>query len=764
MKYSLPTRVFALIFSFLLLLSGCSAGHGGSILVQPFLNREFAEFYPQEVQSALHTVTNGGAEKEFVAKSGLISLYYDPVTSAVSVQDTGRKKLWSALPAPVAGQEERSAAVLTLTVREGDRFYYMNSQDNSVAFGRNEYTLVRDESRPAEKGIELYTLVCKYALYPDRETAERTAFLPEDVAFLVTVTYQLADGSLYVNLTHENLSGNPKARIETLGLLEYFGAYAESGADDFLLVPDGCGAAVKTGEADAEYSPQVFRVYGEDASLPIREAQGAVMPAYGIRQADGGFVALVEQGDALAEIHCDRVRKDSNYNYVGARFRLTPYVSIPGKKETDTYLAAESYSGELGLCMRFISGSGASVGSMASAVREQLIRNQTLSTKTVAEQDALPFHLSLLAAAPQKLFTLRGKTAAPRQMLTTFAQAQTIVERLKGKGVNNLSLRYQGAFGGLIGAADSADAHMLTRLGGKEGYRELQRYIEAQNMALYLDFGLLTRGSSTPFSGGKNAVSLNEEAVSVTRARSSDALLGTPPQTQKLRSYENLEKTVISILSKLRNLETSGICLNDVGELVYADYSAPAHNRQAAAETLAEQVTALSTNRKLMVTRGNSYTLKNVSAITELPLHTVREPGVAYQELPFVQMVLHGIVDYSGEPINYSKNRAKTMLRFLEFGALPSFEWCFEETMKTGAAEDLLYYEDWLQEASDFYAKANRALLGLRGARITAYTQPAENLFCTEYETGARIYVNYAQKDITLDGLTVKAMDFLRVN
>jgi len=764
MKHAPFFRVFALIIPFSLLLSGCAEKHGGSILVQPFLNSEFAEFYPQEVQSELHTVKNDGAAKEFVAKSGLISLYYDPVTTAVSVQDADRKKLWSALPVPVAGQEEKNAAVLTLTVREGDRFYYMNSQDNSVAFGRNEYSLVRDGSRPEEKGIELYTLVCTYELYPDRETAERTAFRQEDVAFQVAVTYQLADGSLYVSVEHENLSGNPEARIETLGLLEYFGAYAEGGKEDFLLVPDGCGAAVKTGEEDAEYQPQVFRVYGEDASFPIKEENAAVMPAYGIRQADGGFVALVEQGDALSEIHCDRVREGSNYNYVGARFRLTPYVSIPGKKQTDTYLAADSYSGELGLCMRFISGSGASVGSMASAVREQLIRNKTLSTKTVAEQDAVPFHLSLLGAAPQKLFTLRGKSFAPRQTLTTFAQAQTIVERLKGKGVNNLSLRYQGAFGGLLGAADGAGARIPAGLGGMEGYRELQRYLQAQNMDFYLDFGLLTRGRYTPFFGGKNAWSLNEEQVSAARAHPSDVMLGADPVPQKLRSYENLEKAVIGMLSKLRNLEATGICVNDVGELVYADYTAPARNRQQAAEMLTEQVTALSTNRRLMITGGNSYTLKNVSVITELPMHTARTPSRAYQELPFVQMVLHGIVDYAGEPINYGKNRAKTMLRFLEFGALPSFEWCFEETTKTGAAEDLLYYEDWLQEASDFYAKANRILLGLRGARITAHNQLAENLFCTEYETGARIYVNYAQRDITEDGLTIKAMDCLRVN
>ena len=37
-------------------------------------------------------------------------------------------------------------------------------------------------------------------------------------------------------------------------------------------------------------------------------------------------------------------------------------------------------------------------------------------------------------------------------------------------------------------------------------------------------------------------------------------------------------------------------------------------------------------------------------------------------------------------------------------------------------------------------------------------------VFCTEYDTGAKIYVNYTQSDVTVSGITVPAGDFIRIN
>ena len=47
---------------------------------------------------------------------------------------------------------------------------------------------------------------------------------------------------------------------------------------------------------------------------------------------------------------------------------------------------------------------------------------------------------------------------------------------------------------------------------------------------------------------------------------------------------------------------------------------------------------------------------------------------------------------------------------------------------------------------------------------MTDHYQVADGIFCTEYDTGSLIYVNYTDSDFETLGVTVEAGSFLRVN
>ena len=69
----------------------------------------------------------------FVAKSGLIELYFDKVTYSVAIKDTAADRLWCSLPSFAGENEDASVVSVKLSDRNGN-IYYLNSQDNSVAF------------------------------------------------------------------------------------------------------------------------------------------------------------------------------------------------------------------------------------------------------------------------------------------------------------------------------------------------------------------------------------------------------------------------------------------------------------------------------------------------------------------------------------------------------------------------------------------------------------------------------------------------------
>ena len=131
--------------------------------------------------------------------------------------------------------------------------------------------------------------------------------------------------------------------------------------------------------------------------------------------------------------------------------------------------------------------------------------------------------------------------------------------------------------------------------------------------------------------------------------------------------------------------------------------------------------------------------------------------------VPFVPLILHGIVDYTGDPINTQINMQEALLKYVEYGACPHFAWSYEPSSEN-EKDDKYYYDNTINTASEYYRKANETLNDLREARMTDHYQVADGIFCTEYDTGSLVYVNYTDTDFETLGVTVGARSFIRVN
>ena len=120
----------------------------------------------------------------------LIELYIDETTYAVAVKETSQNKMWYALPQQDNGKEENRAAVVSLEVLQGGKHYSLNSQDNSVAFGTASYELI-------DNGLKV-----SYRIAVDEKTAKKAAGdrSATDIAFDVSVTYTLEDGSFFAQV------------------------------------------------------------------------------------------------------------------------------------------------------------------------------------------------------------------------------------------------------------------------------------------------------------------------------------------------------------------------------------------------------------------------------------------------------------------------------------------------------------------------------------------------------------------------------------
>ena len=854
-------RILSVLLIFFLIVAGIIF----AIFYKPSDVRIIRSVKSQNIISAkaptqeFHYSESQNSFTEKAAASGLIELYIDPDSKSFGIFETGNRRLWSALPLleTVAQGEELSdsASIATLKVLGGKDIYYLNTQDNSLAYKKASYKLI-------DGGAEF-----TYDLFADEITSLKTEYDKNDIGFRIILSVTLKDGSMLVDCKHSNLTGNPDAYIESIDLLNSFGAYNDSKENDFLLVPDGSGAIIKTSIYDESFESLSFSVYGNDPSNPVESTGSAIVPAFGIKHGETAFVTIIENGDSFATIHASKATSLSEYNRVFSSFGITPvkyadnniYVSekkydgdislcyrfltgnnatyaglasacreqldskendfllvpdgsgaiiktsiydesfeslsfsvygndpsnpvestgsaiVPafGIKHGETafvtiiengdsfatihaskatslseynrvfssfgitpvkyadnniYVSEKKYDGDISLCYRFLTGNNATYAGLASACREQLIRNSVLSTKTVNKADYIPCFLSL-------------------ESNTSFEQATDMLTHMKSKGINNISLRYSGAFKGGDESRVESVLKLSKESGGRNGLAELNEYAAKQKMSIYFDINLIS-GNNVPD---------DEKVMNIFRKDAE-----TEIKNRTLASLNTLSKVITSVLNSTDTQEFSGFCINDAGSVLYSDFSKNGISRHNAAQIISSGIAPLSTEKSIMAVTGNFYMIKSVDSIVNMPMGISASASGAYVSIPFVPLILHGIVDYTGDAINTQINKEQAMLKYVEYGACPHFAWSYE-SQSDKPETDIYYYDNTINVASEYYAKSNSVLNDLRDARMTDHYQVADGIFCTEYDTGSLIYVNYTDEAFETLGVTVEARSFIRVN
>ena len=702
-----------------------------------------------ETERGIHITDTSNLEK--VAADGVIELYFDRTSYSVSVYETTSGQFWHSLP--VQPNTASDAAVLSLEIERDGVHYELNSQDDSIAYGNIGYSLIEENDVPV--GIKV-----NYVLSIDEPDGAEN-----DSAYEVSVNYQLKDGSLIVSADCSKLENDENSHVISMNLLEYFGSMSENESEGFILVPDGSGAIIDLSYKPDSFDEVILPVYGSNLTVDNEKEQTgqAIFPIFGVKRSKGAFVAIIQNGDALSEIHADR-SVNCGVDKVYSKFTITDsavYENM-GTDEAAEYFSSEAYDGNVKICYRFLSESNANFTGMSISCREQLIRDGLLSTKTVSESDYLPMNLTVIGTADRYIDSFRINTVNTK-VLTSFEEAIDMVSQLKAKGINSLNLRYVGMFTGGTNQDILSRVKLNTDLGGKREYEELCDYLDGLKMSLFADVNILSVASDNIEKDSNAAVSILSESGLYYLENSVGSVIDYVPElySRKLLSPNILESSIDRFIKNTADISVDGICINDAGNILYSDFGDNYINREEAKSIISQSAVTLMNNRNKMVSVGNMYMMKQADFIVDMPVASERiETEEGYDGVPFIQMIIHGTIEYSLTSINSSSNYESEMLKCIEYGALPSFEWIYS----SDGNQSQYYYSEWLTRAADFYARANETLYDLRSVRIVDNYYAADtDVKCTEYENGAVIYVNYSSVDQVVDEVTVPAMDFVRI-
>ncbi|MCR4594219.1 MAG: hypothetical protein K5761_04115 [Clostridiales bacterium] len=703
-------KFIALISAVIIFLSSCTTAKTGRISSKGVILTA-----AKNAGETYHMVDKKNCQ--VIASSGLIIMYFDKTTMTVGIKDTVSGVFWSSVPENTVSKKFQYAPAELLLSDGNGKQYLLNTQDNSVAVKKAKYLI-------GERGVTVTY---------DLESSD------EKVKAGFTVRYTLADGSFYVNLSMNSLDLPDDIYLEKISLMDDFGSFEKSDTDDFIFVPDGCGALIYPAIKDENFTPVSLKVYGNDKALDKSDKYSpCLVGAFGMKHGNSAFLCTIENGAEIADINAYRNSKTS-LNSVGVSFNTCD--SVYSDKRVVT---GNAYKQEIDLCYRFLSGKSATYSGLALACRETLIRNSILSTRVLSIPEGdIPLSVNLQAG----LINSNGSY----EVTSDFEQTLSLMNLLKAKGVNNVILRYNGISSKANnGNADFADFE--SDLGKESTYNDLYNYIKTQQFSLFLETDILSAASLSD-----QAVNIYGKGISFSPAKSSAP--NRPVKTQELLKMSALENTIDDILSS-SSLPFDGYALNDMGSYLYSDYSSSdGYTRSSSKAEIKKQVPVLASYKKVMIDTGNFYAIRNADYISNIPSTVYANKKTdAYKPIPFIQLMLHGTYEYSTSPSNESKDLVAAFLKAIEYGCLPNVSWYCKES------DSCYYFNNNINEVVSLYKKANDIFSDLRDKRITSHSEIQKNCYCVEYNNSAKVYVNYSNKDIKVGGITIPAKDVLKVS
>lgn len=527
-------------------------------------------------------------------------------------------------------------------------------------------------------------------------------------------------------------------------------------ADGYLFYPDGCGAILEFKDyAHFKELTQLFSVYGNAEKTAgmldffDQEEPEVIMPVYGISIGGHAMLAVVEEGAETARISVGSSSKIMALNNVFANFQYRRgfddlRVTTRKIKTYDTKAMPTDYAVRL----LFLPEGQDDYSDMAVAYRTYLM-NRGLTPKLNEQAVAIDLFMS----APED-----GLLFDTQRTVTTLEEAGQMMDELANVGVDKALLSLKGwAKGGYGNTPDRLPVE--GSVGSNAELAELMKKAEAMGSILSLTANFMEADAdSRGYSKRNDVVYLSNFAI-LTNSEEDTFLLSPNVISEKFAAFR----------SAAQSLGIGGLRFERMGKYIPYNYNKSYYHTTAQGQACCIQMLADAREAfgHVSAEGGAIWLAPYVDLLTSVPYE---DSGFQFttKSVPFYQMVMHGLRDYTGTPGNLSSDLERETLRWVEMGYIPYFEltWGSTETLMYTEYQSLFtaQYTAWIDEVAEIVrAFTTGDLACLRTALMMHHDCLSEDVYRVTYDNGAVVYVNYGSQETLADGHTIPAMDYLVV-
>ncbi|MGN0507193.1 MAG: DUF5696 domain-containing protein [Lachnospiraceae bacterium] len=601
----------------------------------------------------------------------------------------------------------------------------------------------------------------------EKDTAEKTSDKP---VFNLSVIYRLDGGDFTVEVPFDSIEYKEDFPVYYLSLLPYFGA-AGTQDEGYLLVPEGGGALITFNNGKTSQNSYYAQVYGWDMALDRDAVVHETKTAYNVfgeAKGNASYICILEQGAPYAAIQADISGRNNSYNFVNAVYTITKreQYDVSDKYNGNMFVYEESLPEGESLKQRYRFVNSGDYNDMAKAYQDYLFH--TYEGAFVKQETGEAPVLVEIVGAVDKVKQVLGVPVSKPLALTTFAEAEELLLQLKASGMNQLSIKLSGWANGGMKQKMLSSVSPVKELGGKKALKQMMSTATELGIPVYLD-GITNYAIDSDLLDGFFVYTDAARFVSKEKAELYEYSTTTYAKREGLDTYyllkENLIQEMVQNLVKEVKKYQGGVSFADIGMTLSSDFTRKAPvSRQGAMESQQAQLQTITSDTPVLMNWGNDYAIAYADMVTNMDLAGSKY-SILDKAIPFYQLALHGYKEYTGESLNLTKNMEEELLKSAEYGAGLSFTIMQESSF---TLQNTLYTEYFGAEYAscnkrmyEIYNRYNRELGHVFHQEMVNHEFLADELTCTTYEDGTKVYVNYGYNDATAaDGTMVPARDY----
>lgn len=607
----------------------------------------------------------------------------------------------------------------------------------------------------------------------------------------VAIEYTLNENGLDVCVPGNSIKEDEKFPLNYIDVLPYFTATKnndENGnpIDGYTIIPDGSGAVLEHNNGKYTYSKYQKRVYTTDLTktsiINTGSFEELMFPMYAVVNTgnSSGIIAHSTGSAAQMQLTADIAgRQDSyNVNYFTAYLREMKQIVVGTasyeQKTLEKWTNARNEN-DIAVSYSLLASDELQYSVVAKKYREILEKQYGLVAKDNTVDPVLDIDV-LGAYTYQDNFL--GIPYTAKDTLTTIEQLEQIVKELNAVGVKAMNVFYLGWRDTGLVPTSFKKIKVSPLIGSKNKFKELLKNTK-DNVTVYpyVSFGEYekyqesfgqTHYTTHAVDGDvvfRQPYDLNSNIYDKTKAK----IYALSP-----RYYLAFGQTLAKNFKKATD-DYNALAIEMLGSSLAGEYRKGKETFKV--DAVRNQIATLdyiykdSKINNLTLYTPYDYAFKYVTVAKEIPYQATQYEILDYS-IPFYQLVVNGLFDYSGESVNANigKGVNEHIMRMIETGSNISFTFTGDSSEKLIQTDYNNYYytlySDWVEDVKTIYSSL--AELDIYSRELVYHEYLGNNIYKVTYkdvensaDEGISIYLNYSRNTyVAPDGTIVESKNY----